>query len=156
MAIYSQKEICNILGIKTNALRVYIHRGKVKIENGTFDDSEPLNRIFLNKQKIKKNVVIKEETFSVPDELKEPKQIKEVSEIPESKKQKRNKKEIDEDLQDDSQGNLFAQKTKWEIQRLKNQDTLNKIQIAKLEGQLIPVEVAQQVFLWSTETLKKW
>ena len=145
MAIYTTKEICELIGITAGVLRVYKQRKIINIVNGTIDDSDLFNKSFLEKQLIKKDSGIQKPKKEIK---KSPEKIKIQPSI--SEKQKPDDKD-DKEIT----GNIFYQKTKWEVQRLKNQDKLNKIQIAKLEGQLIPVDAATEVFLWAAETLKK-
>ncbi|MDA3816921.1 MAG: hypothetical protein PF486_06050 [Prolixibacteraceae bacterium] len=50
---------------------------------------------------------------------------------------------------------LFIVKQKLEIKKLENQDKKDKLQIAKLEGELLPVDAVENIFLWATSDMAK-
>jgi hypothetical protein len=52
-------------------------------------------------------------------------------------------------------GVLLQQKLKMEIIRLKNSDTKDKLQIAKLQGDLLPTLAVENIFLWSAQNFRK-
>lgn len=50
---------------------------------------------------------------------------------------------------------LYTKKLEAEINRTESAAKLNEIKIRKLEGQLIPYEASERVFLWAFEQFKK-
>lgn len=50
---------------------------------------------------------------------------------------------------------LFVKKQKLEIKKLENTNKKEALQIAKLEGKLLPVDVVEKIFLWSASDMKK-
>lgn len=50
---------------------------------------------------------------------------------------------------------LYAVKLKFEIKKLKNNDRLETLKIAKIEGELLPVNSVENIFLWAAENFRK-
>lgn len=66
------------------------------------------------------------------------------------------RKAISEDSEEASESSgLYDAKLKLEIKKLKNQDKLDELKIAKIEGQLLPVVSVEGIFLWAAENFRK-
>lgn len=50
---------------------------------------------------------------------------------------------------------LRDEKLSLEVEKLKNSDRLEKLKIAKIEGELLPVDAVETIFLWAVEEFKK-
>lgn len=111
-----------------------ISKGKI------FDISRILNKKFEPKKtKVVESVIIPENISPPPIE---------------SKKRNRKQSSVDTDDIDDNSG-LYDAKLKLEIKKLKNQDKLETLKIAKIEGELLPVDAVSSVFLWAVADMKK-
>lgn len=55
----------------------------------------------------------------------------------------------------DENDDLRDEKLALEVEKLKNSDKLEKLKIAKLEGELLPVDAVETIFLWAVEQFKK-
>lgn len=166
MAIYSLSELCHKTGIKKSSIRVYQKRGKVVLKNDTFDDLHPTNMLFLQKYNPRNNdVFVKEQVGAIKPEPETKPEIVEVKKSepkPEKKRKIRSyepeieQEETADDISDyDNFASLSIQKQKLEIKNLKNKDKLDRLKIMKQEGQLIPVDIARDVFLWASESIIK-
>lgn len=115
--------------------------------------------------KPKREIVIKE---TLEDRIAQESQLSQTS--PKTKKQAikaivssggRIKKENDGDSvnhrfsEKDENDYLREEKLQLEIEKLRNQDKLDKLKIAKLEGELLPVDAVEHLFLWAVEEYKK-
>lgn len=49
--------------------------------------------------------------------------------------------------------NLAAEKTKLEVEKLRQQNHIDFLKIQKIEGALVPVDAVQDVFLWAIDTM---
>lgn len=56
---------------------------------------------------------------------------------------------------DNKKANLAEQKVIAEIQKLENSDKLEKLKIAKLEGELLPVDAIEHTFIWCASNFTK-
>jgi|SRR5690554_2754007 len=79
--------------------------------------------------------------------------------LPKPKKQKKKeeyKPAVPPELKEFTEkDDLFLKKQKLEIKKLENQDRKDKLQIAKLEGELLPVDAVEHIFLWATSDMAK-
>lgn len=95
-------------------------------------------------QQIKQEQTISQITPRVPQEQVEYQQ-------PKGRKQKKY-----EHPYDDSEANdLSAEKIRLEVEKLRNSDRLEKLKIAKLEGELLPVGEVESIFIWANADMKK-
>lgn len=78
MAVYSKKEFSERCGIPTNALAVYVKRGKVILTDDRVDDSLPQNQAFLKKRGGgKRNGKVKQESAAEPRKRVKPEKVPE-------------------------------------------------------------------------------
>lgn len=162
MALYKASEFYKKIGMSGNAFAVYKARGKVIVVDGYIDDKNPINQLFIanfsinkDRREIKdiKNPVIKKE--------KEPEKPKNSTNIYKELKEKTQKKL--EELSDkvpkqqdySSYSTDLTALEKARALKYKEEIEILKIKRAKMEGQLIPFDAAEQIFIWAFEQFKK-
>lgn len=110
-----------------------ISKGKI------FDINRVLNKKYKPKKKeiyidnTKNNIIVEEEII----------------------KNKLNHVKDDSEIDENVSGSLQRAKLKLEIKKLKNNDKLESLKIAKIEGELLPVDAVSSVFLWAVADMKK-
>jgi hypothetical protein len=91
-----------------------------------------------------------------PKKIKEKPFIVEDTSIEQPTKRSKHKQEVEENEVDDNvSGSLQKSKLKLEIKKLKNNDRLETLKIAKIEGELLPVNSVENIFLWAAENFRK-
>lgn len=136
----------------TNALAVYIKRGKVVAnENGDFDDSEPINKSFIEKWSARKIEKIPETKVEGPPkkELRLIRAPKSEEEIQESTPV-RSKKPVfeDEDLPEENEyAGLDAKKMATSIRKMEKEIEKLTLSNQKTRGQVVPIEPINSLFL---------
>ena len=128
---------------------------KMKSKGKTFD----LNRIFEKPIKIgrptveerkRKEAEIKSKPLPPPPQPKIIQVQGETSTEIISQKKKSVKIDIDSGSDD-----LFTVKQKLEIKKLENTNRKEELQIAKIEGDLLPTDCVEKIFLWAVTDMKK-
>jgi hypothetical protein len=147
--------------------RVVAHRANktVKVVQIGRPKKPPINAVVPKPPKERKVVVIKE---TLEDRISQESQLSQTS--PKTKKQAvkaivssggRIKRENEGDsvnnqfLVKDENDCLREEKLQLEIENLRNRDRLEKLKIAKLEGELLPVDAVKTIFIWAVEEFKK-
>lgn len=141
MAKYDKKEFSALCGLETKNLAVYIKRKKVNVVAEMIDDKDPINAKFIEDQKARLR-----KTAS-PKPVKEPKQVKVAKDKPEN---------TEDDAEDDE--NPYAQavqhKLSLDVAKRQNEIDLQKIEIQKKRGELVPVEAIRSLLVVHSESIK--
>jgi len=124
---HSKKKFASLCGIETKNLSVYIGRKKVIVENDLIDDSDPANRLFIEKCKLR---------------------VPKIKTVP-AKGKSRSVKESKNSL-------LMSAEAKAELDLLKRQNEidLQKLEIQKKRGELVPVEGIASLLIVHSESIK--
>lgn len=145
MALYNSYEFARKCDISDAYLTVMKKRGKVVLtEDGKIDDTDPLNRMFVDRQKelaLKRSAKKK-----VSDEL--PDEEEKRSEKP-SKGQKKSKPDPNGgslSQQTLEKINLDKRKREIEIEKMQRESRILSVQEQKLAGKLIPTDIVKGLF----------
>lgn len=140
MAKVSRKLFAEICGVKPNYLNNYIGRKKVHVGNDNLiDDSLPMNAEFKSNRVRKKEEPKKEKFEPLPltaEELKLKKQQSEIEAQAATKKY-----------------NLEQQLKELAIEKAEQEVELNKIKIAKAQGEVIPTDLVKVVFAQHSKSI---
>ncbi len=136
-----QVELARALGVKGAFVAMAVKRGHLVREGKMIDLENPLNKLWLQNMKEKGKVFDYNRIFE--KDLKTNKPEKKTKE----KQAVENKSRIDSDTY-----NLALQEKKLKVKKLKNEDRLATLKIQKMEGELLPVDAAREIFVWCIET----
>lgn len=151
---FKKAHFAKALGVSNSYVQVNVERGKLALnDQDLIDISEPLNAIFLQNAEAsgkkfdinrvttsEKNKVIKK-----PKVFEEPIEVENIDhvELPAEKPQKG---KITKNAE------LVEKKFKLEVEKLGHETKLKELQKMKLEGSLIPVDAAENLFIYVIET----
>lgn len=156
-------DFAKALGVNSGIITLAKKAGHIiHNDEGIYDILHPKNKFWIDGQ------VAKGKTFDIGRILnakfipKEPKHAKILKPSPptlettiiEKQKPDKRKKTPNHDV-DSEVSSLYDAKLKLEIKKLKNQDKLDELKIAKIEGQLLPVVSVENIFLWAAENFRK-
>jgi hypothetical protein len=145
-------QVAKRLNMSRPAITYAIRNGRLKLDNNRLIDlNDPLNLEFVE-QRMREDRIKIEKPKPVPKPKIEIPEIEDDDDEPE----KETKQESDaEKTAKQMSADLYEEKLKLEIERLKNQNKIELLKIAKLEGELIPVSAVETVFLWAADNFKK-
>lgn len=133
MAFHTKKDFSALCGIKSGDLYNYMKRGKVIVENNLLDDKNPINRTFLDKSIAKKPVLAAKKTIDKKVNVVAPREYNEAEE---------------------TLSKMLKEKTVLESEQKRNAITLQKIDIQKKRGELIPTYSVNNLFVQHSESIK--
>lgn len=159
MPLFDEKEFAQHSGVQHGYVKMYIKRGKILVnEDGLIDDKEPLNQLFVEKRKDKKEekkqsqpkvngnlknrkpsntkVIDREVVNSISDRTPKPEIRKAQS--------SRQKGSISEGTQLTLDLDLRTKEAEFE--KKQQEIELNRLKIAKLKGDVIPTDLVKVVF----------
>lgn len=157
---------CNLakaLGVNSGIITLAKKAGHIVHDlDGMYNILDPKNKFWIDGQ------IAKGKTFDIgriinskflPKEPKKPKTVV-IKDEPKPKTDGRRKPRMQTHTPTDSEeasevSGLYDAKLKLEIKKLKNQDKLDELKIAKIEGQLLPVVSVEGIFLWAAENFRK-
>lgn len=147
MALLTRREFAELCGMKPNALNVYIQRKKVLLSGDYVDNLIEPNKSFVEKR-IAQGKVKKEE---VPTEQKGPNvNVKEPEyEIPK-------KPNVGSPATKDKANNYMEVELEYkqrQIERLKVQTNIDEIKEAKMRGELIPIDIVENLFAQFSQSI---
>lgn len=160
-------ELSKALGISMAYINVNIKRGKIVIgSDGRINLQDKTNKQFIDYQIANgktfdiNNIYIKNDKSKLDKSNNDKSKTKQIQTNVEIKsttiKPKQNKKEQNNNSTDTDQINKFQnlaeQKFKLEVNKLRLDCELKELQKYKIEGSLIPVDAAKNIFLWSIDT----
>jgi len=149
MPRYTRREFSDLCGIEAKALAVYVGRKKVILnENGEVDTALPMNLAFLEKRtgktetppvvpepQKKKNRIVTTPTPKEPITIRKERALRNKhGKTDEEKEQLNTNFEIDNAIK------------RLELEKKEQEVELNKLKIAKLQGDVIPTELVKVVF----------
>ena len=143
MALHSKKDFAETVGLKTNALAVYIKRKKIILSGDYIDDSLATNRDFIEKRA---RVLLKNEVKGRPA-TREP-QAPNVKPPQTPKPPVPNVEEAEEEG-----GSLFQKIERLKAAKLREEIELLKIKKHKLNAELIPTELVKPLFMQFSKSL---
>jgi hypothetical protein len=148
MALHSKKDFAALCGFSSRELSVYIKRGKVILSGDYVDDSQAINKEFLEKRQSKSEPVPLEKTLRMikPDPG--------IPEIPDTG----GDADDDEDsgLDDDGSESGYAlnkKKLQKQIAKLEVDTRLQELKEEKMRGELIPVDLVKNLFRSHTQAI---
>lgn len=133
MAFHSKKDFAELAGVKTKDLSVYIKRGKVTLQGELIDDKDQINQAFLLKREVNSAVKSEKKVSVKPDKRQTP--------IPD----KREKTEAEE---------MFSLKSRLDMEKRQNEIDLQKLAIAKIRGEVVPVPAVKEIIFKHSESIK--
>jgi len=137
----TQPEFAEKCGIGLNYLSVNKKRSKVVVdEHGFVDDMNPINQLFLQK------------CLSRPKKVSS-EAVEEIT-IPEKKKKKDKKLENDEFSRQNTLIKLQEEKGTLDIQVKNNSIQLQRLEIQKKKGELVPTESVKNLIIKHSESIK--
>ena len=154
----------NLLGTNDFAKALGVNRGIISMakkaghinhdENGMYDILDPKNKFWIDGQVSKGKVFDINRIVNYKFLPKEEKKVipKQDIETVEENSNNTSTKNVDEKT---GNGSLYDAKLKLEIKKLKNQDRLDTLKIAKIEGDLLPVSAVENIFIWAAENFRK-
>lgn len=135
MARHTKKEFAALCSIETKTLSVYISRDKVIVDdNDLIDDTHPANKEFIQKQQNKKGK---------PDVGGSPSKPKSEATEPDEEK-----------LERIGYVKMQREKAELDLAAKKNAIALQKIEIEKKRGELVPTESVKTVITLHSESIK--
>jgi hypothetical protein len=129
MSDHSRAEFASLTGVKTKDLAVYIRRGKVVVVDGKIDDKHPTNALFMSKRALK----------TIKSEVQKPEK-KPQSETPSPPS--------------DVLVELAKRKAELELTRRENEILMQKHNLQKKRGELVPVAAVKSLITLHTESIK--
>lgn len=138
------------LGVSNSYVQVNVERGKLVLnDQELIDITEPLNAIFIQNaetsgKKFDINRVTqseKEKVIKAPKLITDSKPMEQEEEIVKPQKGKVSKNQ-----------ELVEKKFKLEVEKLGHETKLKELQKMKLEGSLVPVDAAENLFIYVIET----
>lgn len=149
MALMKQAEFAQKCGIKRNYLGVNIKRGKAILnEDGLIDDSNVINKLFLEKclakpKKAENEGISRQNTSDLvataPEQMTPPKVKK--------SRAKADDKKIEERF------DLDSEKKRMEIEKLRRESRMADVQHEKAMGKLVPTDPVRNLFM---QTIKAY
>ena len=130
MAIYTVNEIATITKFKPQNINTYKLRGKIILVNGTFDDSNPINKHWL-KQRLNNLGLSGQET-----QINTPK-TKQSGDKPTNNAETKDNKEI---------AVYLKRMDKLKLLKLEQEVEFAKMKTQKIKGEVIPVEFVERIF----------
>jgi hypothetical protein len=133
MAKYSKKEFAELCGIKTKELSVYSKRGKVIVVNNEIDDADQNNILFMQRQLAKKQ------------------------KAPSVKNVSNDQKPVDSAAAEEARNTLLEiNRSKGQLELLQKQNLidLQRIEILKKRGELVPVPAINSLIILQAESIK--
>ncbi len=139
MALYNRREFCVLAGMPTKNLNVYIQRGKVKLKGELIDDTDEVNRLFLERMIAKKGTTEPLPPAGSPD-----------------KPAKKGKPEpTEEEIEEKSTlTTILKEKGQLELLQRKNLLLLQQIEIQKKRGELVPTQSVKSLIIQHSESIK--
>lgn len=146
---FKKAHFAKALGVSNSYVQVNVERGKLVLnDQDLIDISEPLNAIFLQNaetsgKKFDINRVSNSEKEKV---IRKPKEefYQEVEEQAPVERPQKNKST--------KNAELVEKKFKLEVEKLGHETKLKELQKLKLEGSLVPVDAAENLFIYVIET----
>lgn len=150
-------------GMKTNTLSIYIDRGKVNVTDNEIDIDAPRNKDFIQKRKDKmrgakkapaKKVVSKPK--AKPNQVPDKKLVVEEAKplpVKEKPQNKPDKKQREIEFENDGLYSLDKVKRGYEIDKLREEAELKRIQREKLQGILIPTELVKALLILHSKSI---
>lgn len=135
MARHNKREFSALCGIETKSLSVYLSRSKVVIDdNGLIDDTNPVNKDFIDRQHNKKGKPNGKSVTPTNGATKE---------------------EADEEKQERvTYVKMQRAKAELDLATQENKIVLQKIEIEKKRGELLPTESIKTVITLHSESIK--
>lgn len=130
-----------MLGIPTNALAVYVSRGKIVLSGDYVDDSIPHNLAWLNKQKIKRGLIDDRKDHRSPDRPNVERPVYKTSDPNVGAANNARFPRIVDPL-DQLRGEKLVEETE-----------LLKIRKEKLKAQLLPIEIIKPLFIQFSKSI---
>ena len=145
MAIYTKKEIAEILGIKTNTLSIYVGRDKIFLENDSINSENPKNAAFIKKFLDKKAGKLGDKTVTVNESSKKTDIIlnEKPVELGKSDKKTLSQYELDREKK---YADLLLVEVNTRIANLKEK---------KLIGDLMPLELCKSLIQVQSESIRQ-
>jgi hypothetical protein len=160
MNLLKKSQFAKALGVRNSNINVYESRNKIVVNNdGMIDTTNPVNKIFIETRKANGKIFDLNLAFSPRDKS----QLPIIKEVKKEVKEKIDLKEIIEDenhvpqkqRQQKSRNadiSLVEQKMELEIKKMKVQIEIDTLKKLKIEGQLVPVDAIQNIFMWAIDT----
>ena len=141
---FKKAHFAKALGVSNSYVQVNIERGKLALnDQQMIDISEPLNAIFLqNAEATGKTFDINRVTTSEKSKLIKPTREVVQEEVFEKPIKTKSTKNAD----------LVEKKFKYEVEKLGHETKIKELQKQKLEGSLVPVDAAENLFMFVIET----
>lgn len=168
MALVSRKEFAEICGVETNYINTYVSRKKISVlPTGQIDTENPLNVVFkknliANRNKgVREKRIIKKKEVEIKESIEKQiaEQYKDVvqtievftpKETPKQRKQREKQNQDDEDSLNWDLRKKIADTLKSERQAEKE-----KLAVEKLMGNLMPVDMVEQIMRVNTQDIFK-
>jgi hypothetical protein len=144
--VHSKKEFADLAGMPTNKLSVFISRKKViLLGDGMIDDTDPRNRVFLEKWRGRSAETVKESVKFEEKLVKKPKKEAESS----------FKKKEPPLILGEKQSYTESERQLKYLDTLKRQREIDKldIDIQKKRGEVVPSELIKPVFLQHNQSI---
>lgn len=146
---FKKAHFAKALGVSNSYVQVNVERCKLVLnDQDLIDISEPLNAIFLQNAETsgKKFDINRVSTSEKEKVIKKPKEefYQEVVELLDVKMPQKSKSTKNADL--------VEKKFKLEVEKLGHETKLKELQKLKLEGSLVPVDAAENLFIYVIET----
>ena len=141
MAIVNRDEFAAICNMSRNSVNTYVVRQKIEVRDDKLIDTEtPLNKIFIKlRRKFEKKPTVRKVKKVVEQVVEKESEVS--TEKPEKAKKKRSSKS-----EDDLIDNFAFRKLKAETEKAERDNELKQLQLEKMMGQLIPVDLMHGIF----------
>jgi len=133
MSFIKPKDFATLYGVKYSTLRSHIQRGRLVKENEHIDTDNPVNKIYIDEIN-SGNVQIK----NTPS-----KKIKSTPTVT----------QFDEGKESPETSNITLRRKKAEALKAEREAELKQLQVQKLMGQLMPVEMVERIFTINIQTI---
>lgn len=163
--ILKPSELAKALDVSCASITMAVKNGTLDWDsNKCIDITSLKNKTWIEKQKQKGRTFDINRIYNNPDFYKNKLPSKQTTRIPKTvqiegdasteieDKKRKGKSAV---ILDDDGDDLYSRKLKLEIEKLENTNRKDALQIAKLEGDLLPVECVEKIFLWSVNDMKK-
>src|SRR5690242_673143 len=141
MALHTKTEFAALCGLLQKNLHTYIGRKKVIVgSNDLIDDTDQINRLFMDKQRAKRG--IEGTTASAPGK-----------QVPVKKSSKKEPSAAETEMKDTLTGLLKGNKELEMVER-QNKIEMQRIEIQKKRGELVPTSAVKTVMTLHTESIK--
>lgn len=163
MKLFNTSDLAKALDISQAAISVYTKRGKITVSivggKKMIDIDLPENKNFLDSYCRKNNKTFDvTRIYSTPPKPKpskeKPKTVIDV-EVLEKGATKPPKKTKKQEKQKQQQESLVYREQKLKVKKLENENKYKELQIEKMQGRLIPTEVAQHLSLYAIDVFLK-